>query len=62
MFIFPDTEASLAEYLMKNMKSRDGKPLLTNIFSTQMLQMSKDIVTSFAERYFCFECMHKVQL
>ena len=62
MLFFSDTEASLAEYLMKNMKSRDGQPLLTNIFSTQMLQMSKDTVTSFSERYFCFECLHKVQL
>eukprot|EP00731_Ephydatia_muelleri_P022145 Em0014g736a len=44
------TEASLAEYLMKNMKSRDGEPVLCNIISGQMLQMSKDIVISFHER------------
>ncbi|KAL5474741.1 hypothetical protein EMCRGX_G026734 [Ephydatia muelleri] len=48
--IISDTEASLAEYLMKNMKSRDGKPLLTNIISAQMLQMSKDIAMSFPEK------------
>ncbi|KAL5474744.1 hypothetical protein EMCRGX_G026737 [Ephydatia muelleri] len=48
--IISDTEASLAEYLMKNMKSRDGKPLLTDIISGQMLQMSKDIAMSFHER------------
>ncbi|KAL5474742.1 hypothetical protein EMCRGX_G026735 [Ephydatia muelleri] len=48
--IISDTEASLAEYLMKNMKSRDGEPLFSNIISGQMLQMSKDTVMSFSER------------
>ena len=55
MFFFSDTEASLAEYLMKNMKSRDGKPLLTNIISAQMLQMSKDIAMSFSEKYLALD-------
>ena len=59
MFFFSDTEASLAEYLMKNMKSRDGKPLLTNIISAQMLQMSKDIAMSFSERYLALDACIK---
>ncbi|KAL5474748.1 hypothetical protein EMCRGX_G026741 [Ephydatia muelleri] len=48
--IISDTEASLAEYLMNNMKSRDEEPVLSNIISVQMLQMSKDIAMSFSER------------
>ncbi|KAL5474737.1 hypothetical protein EMCRGX_G026729 [Ephydatia muelleri] len=48
--IISGTEASLAEYLMKNMKSRDGEQLLNNIASAQNFQMSKDTVMSFSER------------
>ena len=60
MFFFLGTEASLAEYLMKNMKSRDGEQLLNNIASAQNFQMSKDTVMSFSERYLALDlCMHQ---
>ena len=59
MLVISDTEASLAEYLMKNMKSRDGEPLLSNIISGQMLQMSKDIAMSFSEKYLALDACIK---
>ena len=50
--LFSEMEASLAEYLMEQIKSSDGKPLLKNMIPNgKILQLPKEKATLFYKKY-----------